>query len=147
MPVRTVDVADAPSWERMRQALWPASAGEHARDIAAFFAGDHTEPAEVVLALGEDGRPVGFAELSIRPFADGCSSRPVAYLEGWYVDPAARGRGVGAALVRAAEAWGRSRGCTELASDTEIDNADSAAAHRSLGFTETGRIICFRKAL
>ena len=71
----------------------------------------------------------------------------VAYLEGWYVVPAARRQGVGAALVRAAEDWARSQGCTEFASDALIDNAVSAAAHRALGFQETVQIRCFRKLL
>jgi aminoglycoside 6'-N-acetyltransferase I len=45
------------------------------------------------------------------------------------------------------EAWGISEGCTELASDTELENRASAAAHRALGFEEAGRVVCFRKAL
>jgi RimJ/RimL family protein N-acetyltransferase len=65
----------------------------------------------------------------------------------WFADASLRGRGVGAALVAAAEEWGRSQGCTELASDTTIDNEGSAAAHRALGFEEVDRIICFRKPL
>jgi hypothetical protein len=48
---------------------------------------------------------------------------------------------------RCMEAWARSRGCSELWSDTELDNAASAEAHQALGFTETGTIRCFRKAL
>jgi aminoglycoside 6'-N-acetyltransferase I len=100
-----------------------------------------------LLAFDDSGRAVGFAELSIRPYAEGCYSGRVAYLEGWFVEPAFRGRGLGAALVKAAEDWGRAQGCTELASDTEIANASSAAAHRALGFEEVERIICFRKAL
>jgi aminoglycoside 6'-N-acetyltransferase I len=49
--------------------------------------------------------------------------------------------------VKAAEEWARVQGCTELASDTEIGNDVSAAAHERLGFAEVNRIICFRKAL
>ena len=87
------------------------------------------------------------AELSIRSIVEGCSSGRVAYLEGWYVVPEARRRGVGRALVEAAEAWGREQGCTEFGSDTQLDNLDSAAAHRALGFTEVEQIRCFRKVL
>jgi aminoglycoside 6'-N-acetyltransferase I len=54
---------------------------------------------------------------------------------------------VGGALVRAAEAWSRARGCAEMASDTEVENARSAAAHRALGFEEVGRVLLFRKSL
>ena len=71
----------------------------------------------------------------------------VAYLEGLYVEPEYRRRGVAAALVRAVEPWAREQGCSELASDTTIDNDVSAAVHRALGFDEVERIICFRKDL
>jgi len=86
-------------------------------------------------------------ELSIRPQAEGCHTDRVAYLEGWFVVPQARGRGVGRALVAAAEAWGRSEGCREFASDAQADNAVSAAAHQALGFSEAGQVRCFRKDL
>ncbi len=93
------------------------------------------------------GRPIGFVELSLRAYAEGCQSDNVAYVEGWYVTPEARGRGVGRALIEAAEDWARGQGCTELASDAELGNAASAAAHEALGFSEVGQIRCFRKVL
>src|SRR5690348_15080022 len=92
--VRAARAADASDWERMRQALWPSAPGEHAREIAMFFEGDRSDPAEVLIALNNSGRPVGFVELSIRPYAEGCYSGRVAYLEGWFVDESLRGRGV-----------------------------------------------------
>ncbi len=144
--IRVVQRRDAAAWERMRQALWPSAAGEHARDIAAFFDGPREDPEEVLIAFDGDGA-VGFAEMSIRPYAGGCQFGRVAYLEGWFVDEGARRQGIGAALVEAVAAWGRAQGCTELASDAEIDNRDSIAAHRSMGFDEVERIVCFRKAL
>ena len=134
----------------MREALWPASPGEtsdHAEEIARFYAGQLDEPLAVLMAVDDSGRAVGFAELSIRNYAEDCLTNRVAYLEGWYVDPRARRQGVGAALVRAAEDWGRAQGCTEFASDALIDNDVSAAAHQALGFTETAQIRCFRKDL
>ena len=145
--IRAVRPDDAVDWERMREILWPSSPGEHTGEIAAFFGGDRRDPAEVFMALDDDGRAVGFAEVSIRPYAEGCYSGRVAYLEGWYVEEGRRREGVGAALVAAVEDWGRAQGCTELASDAEVHNRASAAAHRSLGFTEVGTMVCFRKAL
>lgn len=57
-------------------------------------------------------------------------------------------RGPGArALVAAAEAWARSRGCREMASDAEITNELSHRAHGALGYQETGRLVVFRKDL
>ena len=147
MHVRPVQQGDSADWERMRQQLWASPAGEHAAEIELFFKGDRHNPAEVLIAIEEPGRAVGFAELSIRPYAEGCYSGRVAYLEGWFVEGPARGKGGGAGLVKAAEEWARAQGCTEFASDTEIGNAVSAAAHERLGFEEVNRMICFRKAL
>jgi aminoglycoside 6'-N-acetyltransferase I len=94
-----------------------------------------------------DGRAIGFAELSIRPYAEGCRSDRVAYLEGWWVAPGGRRQGVGRALVEAAVEWGRAQGCAEMASDAEAENESSAAAHSALGFEEVGLIRCFRRDL
>jgi aminoglycoside 6'-N-acetyltransferase I len=74
-------------------------------------------------------------------------SSPVGYLEGWYVRPEFRGRGVGRQLVEAAEDWARARGCTEMGSDTDLGNTQSEAAHRRLGFEIAARVTAFRKHL
>ena len=79
--------------------------------------------------------------------SEGCESGRVGFLEGWYVIPEARRRGVGRQLLSAAEAWARSAGCVEFGSDAEADNEESAAAHRALGFEDVGLIRCFRKDL
>lgn len=146
--IRPVTRDDASVWARLRFALWPeATHAEHARDVERFFAGQSHEPLAVLLARDAAGTPLGFAELSIRNVAEGCETDRVAYLEGWYVEPEARRQGVGRALVSAAEEWGRAQGCTEFASDTQIENTASAAAHAALGFEETERLRCFRKKL
>jgi aminoglycoside 6'-N-acetyltransferase I len=150
--VRPVRPSDAPRWAAMRHALWPdETLAAHAAEIAAFFAGTQAEPQGVLVAeasyLGEAPEAVGFAELSLRAYAEGCETSPVGYLEGWYVVPAWRRRGVGRALMAGAEAWARAQGCRELASDTEAANETSAAAHRTLGFEDMGLIRCFLKKL
>ena len=148
MIVRNVTPSDASAWLRLRYALWPdGSEAEHAKEIAAFLEGQAREPLAVLIA--EDGarEPLGFVELSIRPYAEGCRTDRVAYLEGWYVVPEARKRGVGRSLVVAAEAWARSQGCTEFASDAELANDLSASAHEAVGFVEVGQVRCFRKEL
>ena len=145
--VRRAAAADAGHWLRMREALWPDAGGGHAAEIAQYLAGRLRMPLEVLLAFDPSGAPVGFAELSIRPYAEDCVTDRVAYLEGWYVVPSARRQGVGRALVVAAEEWGRAQGCTEFASDALLDNDTSAVAHRALGFDETVQIRCFKKNL
>ena len=76
----------------------------------------------------------GFLEASLRSRADGCDSTPVGYIEGWYVDRDIRRNGVGRALVSAVEAWARSRGCRQMASDAELWNQVSHQAHEALGY-------------
>ena len=146
--VRPAQRSDAEAWCSMRVALWPDGTPEsHGREIARFFAGELRMPLAVLVAVDDDARLAGFAELSIRAYAEDCVTDRVAFLEGWYVVPETRRRGIGRALVAAAENWAREQGCSEFASDTRIDNLDSAAAHQALGFTETGQLRCFRKDL
>jgi aminoglycoside 6'-N-acetyltransferase I len=145
--VRPATPADAAVWLRMRRALWPdGTLEEHRDEIRDYLAGRAREPRAVLLAEAA-GRVAGFVELSIRPCAEGCVTDRVAYLEGWYVAPDARRTGVGRALIAAAEEWGRAQGCIEFASDTQADNAMSAAAHLAAGFEDVGLVRCFRKGL
>ena len=146
--VRPVERGDAKAWASMRRALWPeGSADEHEREIEKFFAGRAREPLAVLIAEDSGGQPLGFAELSIRPYAEGCATDRIGYLEGWFVVPEARRRGVGRDLIAAAEVWARGEGCTELASDSQPDNEMSRAAHRAAGFDEVGLVRCYRKSL
>lgn len=91
---------------------------------------------------------LGFAEVAVRrDFVNGCHHRPVLFLEGIFVRPEHRGRGVARALCDAAGRWGADQGCREFASDVYIDDDRSLAAHRGLGFEETERVVYFRKPL
>ncbi len=132
----------------MRARLWPhADATELANEARDFSFGAPVRTIDVVFIAAHDDRRIGFLELSLREFSDGCDSMPVPYVEGWYVEPAARGTGVGRALMQAAEAWSIERGFTELASDTQLDNDRSLRAHERCGFEEVERLIKLRKPL
>lgn len=110
--IRHATAADKPAWVRVRVALWPeGSAAERDAESDRFFAGATRDPLAVFVAENEQGMPVGFAEVSIRTCAEGCVTDRVGYLEGWYVAPEVRLRGIGRALVDAAEDWARSQGC------------------------------------
>jgi aminoglycoside 6'-N-acetyltransferase I len=145
--VRLAGPADAAAWCELRRALWPdEDAGALEREVAEHFAGGGLLEA-VFLAEARAGAALGMLEMSLRRYADGCTSSPVPYIEGWYVVPHARRQGVGRVLVSAAEAWARERGYTEVASDDSIDNLVSERAHWALGFAEVERLIVFRKDL
>src|SRR5262249_1003620 len=136
-------------------ALWPddGEAG-HGGEVAAFFANGtfrrsgSSLPWKVLVAERPEGGLCGFVEASIRPFAAGCTTWPVGHVEGWFVGPGTTGRGgVGRRLVKAAEGWAAAHGCEEVASDALLENAVSHAAHKALGFEDSGRLVHFRKRL
>jgi aminoglycoside 6'-N-acetyltransferase I len=129
----------------MRLNLWGGTAEEHTQDIDAYFATPRGGITFVVERAG--GGLCGFIEVSLRSYAEGCTTSPVAYIEGWYVDVDSRRRTLGRQLVQAAEAWARNQRLKEIASDTQIENAVSIQAHTRLGYEEVERIVCFRKAL
>lgn len=130
----------------MRRALRPDLTGRaEAVDARNWMA--RGDAAVLVAPRGGGDALCGFAEVGARACANGCVTSPVAFLEGWYVDPDARRQGVGAALVHAAERWAHGRGYAELASDTRLDNVDSQRAHVALGFAEVERSVKYHKAL
>lgn len=149
MEIRPVTRRDRVEWARMRAALYsdPPIDEIDAWLDAAEDGGTHPVGVAVLVADRGDGSLAGFVEIGSRNYAEGCESSPVAYLEGWYVDPDARGRGLGRRLQRAAEAWAVANGYTEMASDAELQNDVSLKAHIALGFEEVERQVCFRKRL
>lgn len=133
-------------WLRMRVALWPECLAEqHHAEMAGIECESDTQP--VFVAEAAEGRLVGFLEVSLRNYAEGCHTHPVAYLEGWYVQPEARRRGIGTALVRAAEEWALARGLQEMASDTQVWNTVSRVAHEHAGYEAVAEVVAFRKRL
>src|ERR1700679_2362200 len=119
--VRLGTSADLATISRLFFALWPdGPLAEHQEEAQAILAGSPPSPMPLVVFAAEaDSEVIGFIEVGLRSHADGCDTRhPVGFIEGWYVEPAHRGRGVGRALMRVAEQWALSQGCHELASDT-----------------------------
>jgi aminoglycoside 6'-N-acetyltransferase I len=144
--VRPVAERDFPDWFRLRKVLWDESTDdEHRAEMIDII--DHTETQLVLVAEIGNGRLVGFLEASIRPFVEDCQTDHVGYLEGWFVESEFRQHGIGTHLVKAAENWARSKGCEEMASDSEIGNDLSLKAHLGLGYEETSRLVHLRKDL
>lgn len=140
------DAQHAERWALMRAALWPEQGvAGHREEILELL---RQGRGVTLLALDAGEEAIGFAEVALRhDYVNGCETSPVVFLEGIYVDPQARRRGVAAALSRAAAEWGRARGCTEMASDADIANAASHAFHAAIGFAETERVVYFRRQI
>ena len=145
MKIEAPTNASDPEWLALRIRLWPhASESEHLREMADVFERQHY----VRLAFAPDGSALGFVEASKRvDYVNGTSSSPVAFLEGLYVEVAARRKGVARALVADVERWAALEHCGELASDSPLENGAAHAAHRALGFEETERVVYFRRAV
>ena len=143
--IRRATHDDRHEWLRMRHGLWPEAPLEYlARDLDDLLADEDTA---VFMAFSENGQPVGFIEVSLRSFAEGCETSPVGYIEAWFVGELVRGQKLGRGLVHRAEQWAREKGCSEMASDTWLENEGSIAAHQKLGYHEADRLVHFVKRL
>jgi aminoglycoside 6'-N-acetyltransferase I len=143
--IRMMGAGDTAAWGRMRAALWPDETPlGHAKAIDELLADE--EAWAFIAELKGDGA-AGFAEVALRKYVNGCDSRPVPFLEGVWVRPELRRQGIGARLILHAESFFAARGFRELGSDTLMDNTSSQAAHRAWGFSETERVVYFRKIL
>ena len=147
--IRQAEIGDRDEWNRMRLQLFPDADPSEIDDwfAATDGAGTHDVGVAVLVADRGDGALAGFVEIGSRNYAEGCETTPVAYLEAWFVDPDARRSGVGRRLVEAAEIWASEHGYSEMASDTELANPISQAAHITLGYEEIERHVCYRKRL
>jgi len=91
-----------------------------------------------------NGEAVAFLNVSLRnDYVEGTSSNPVGYLEAIYVKPEFRYQGIARKLVEFAKQWSIENGCSEFASDCEIENEESRRFHNKIGFEEANTIVCF----
>jgi aminoglycoside 6'-N-acetyltransferase I len=134
-------------WLSLRTALWPdTDPPEHLSEMAWFCA--VPDRFAQFIAYDDSRVPLGLIEIALRSdYVNGTSTSPVAFLEGIYVIPSARKRGVARALVAHVERWAISAGCSEFASDAALNNEASHVMHKALGFSETERVVYFRKPL
>lgn len=80
---------------------------------------------------------VGLATVHVRYTMN--HETPIAQLTLLVVDERQRTRGVGRALVSAAEEWARSRGAKRLVVTTALQRTDAHAFYEKLRFKHTGR--------
>ena len=140
--VHRLGPGDAEAWATLRCELWPARPRADFLHEARVLATAEGHAGFVAILAGRGA--VGICEVALREHAEGCTTNPVAFLEGWYVRADCRRLGMGRALLTAAITWARNRGCREFASDTALGDEPALLAHLALGFQEVARVVCLR---
>ena len=125
--------------------LWP---GHTPQEMQAELAEMMEKPDAACFLAYAEKSAVGFAQCQLRhDSVEGTDSSPVGYLEGIYVAENCRKQGIAKSLLVACESWAREQGCSQFASDCELDNTQSLQFHLHVGFEEANRIICFAKKI
>ena len=143
---QTYDINDK-AWNKLRTDFAPEiSTEQHRKALSNFI--NYSPAFTAFIATSKKCGLCGFAEVSVRnDYVNGCQARPTLYLEGIYVQPQFRSRGIARELISAASLWGLKRGCVEFASDVFYDDFESRAAHSRMGFHETEKVIFYKKSL
>ncbi len=142
--IRKVTSAEKDTWFQMRKGVWPESPDE---DLLFDMDEVLVSETDIVFMAFVHDRPAGMIETSVREYAEGCESSPVGYIEAWFVEGAFRRTGVAGALAKASEQWAREKGCSEMGSDTWLENEAAIQAHKKMGYHEVERLVHFVKQL
>jgi ribosomal protein S18 acetylase RimI-like enzyme len=115
----------SPAWED------PDALAPGFREVLAKAVHGQDARSNVLIAQGEDGTALGFVSLKVGHDVTGNERGHVADLA---VVEGARRRGVGRALMQAAEAWARERGLPALSLDVWSTNERAIRFYRGLGY-------------
>ncbi len=98
----------------------------------------------VLVAIDEAGRPIGWVHVGRELLLEASDT---ATLQGLVVDDAHRSAGVGAELLRAAEAWARANGCTRVTVRSRIARERAHRFYEREGYVLEKTSHVFRKPL
>jgi ribosomal protein S18 acetylase RimI-like enzyme len=109
---------------------------------ARVFIGERLARQDSVFYLAEaDGEALGFTQLY--PSFASLSLAPSWILNDLYVDPSARGRGVGEALMQAARSLAQQEGAAELMLQTARTNATAQRLYEKLGWVRDDEFLVY----
>ena len=132
--VRAATLADAPALARLATQLgYPTDAA----DIPARFARFSADSNAAAFVAESEGAVVGMATIHLRHTIN--HESPIAQLTLLVVDEANRTRGIGRALVGAAEHFAHGRGAKRINVTTALHRAGAHAFYERMGYTHTGR--------
>jgi aminoglycoside 6'-N-acetyltransferase I len=146
MTFNQITQSDITDLARLGQRLWPDADETELRGEFRILLKSNRDTA--FICRSQSGLAAGFVHISMRSdFVEGTRTTPVGYLEGIYVGPAFRNKGIGKELIRLGEEWARQQGCTEFAGDVELHNRISQRFIEKAGFKEVNRLVCYTKSL
>ena len=125
----------------LASALWPNTEKDLIKKDFVYTIG-HLSHRVLLAKLDEEY--IGFIHMSIRSgFVEGANTTPVGYVEGIYVKPDFRRKGVAKELYHAGLKWLKSKKCTEIGADIDINNDLCPDFYTGMGFKEVNRIISY----
>ncbi len=98
------------------------------------IAGLKAQPGTVILIAAHAQANVGLA-ICFRGFST-FAARPLLNISDFYVDPVARGGGIGRALMNAIEREARELGCCKLTLEVQENNHRARALYAAAGFSQ-----------
>ncbi len=144
MSIVTATHENIDDWLSLRKAVYTGLDDSfHSSEISRFL----SDPELNCFLHYIENEATGFIEVTLRNIVDGCLSSPVGYIEGIFVKPNFRHKGIAKDLLNIATKWCVEQGCTELATDAELANMAAQNFHLNMGFEETYRIVEYKKRI
>lgn len=113
----------------------PVTAEEVDREMREFPLSNFAPPHGLFLIASRGDQPLGCVALLFRPEAGGTIR--LGEIKRMYVDPAARGLGIGSTLLTELEQRARARGLTALRLDTHTDLVEARRLYARFGYEDT----------
>lgn len=145
MNIRPASQFDFEFWLKCRKALFPSKTeSQHVLDVQQYLY--YSDFKQAFLAE-LNAKPIGLIEVVIKDSVEGSTLAPVAVCEAWYVEAEQRQKGIGKALMLAAEQWAKSKKCKQIGSWSSNESAYLQLAFEHTGYRKIVSIDHYLKTL
>jgi aminoglycoside 6'-N-acetyltransferase I len=141
--IKEANEHDLDSLTELAIALWPEN---EFSDLRKEFEQLLNSDKDKVIVYLMHAQLIAFIHISVRSdYVEGSQDSPTGFIEGIYVKPEYRKKGISKKLIEKGESWLKTKGCSQIGSDIEQSNITSYHFHKSVGFKEVNRLIAFIK--